>query len=56
MTTKFQVHFHECNLQPDEDSNEDIHVYVCIGTNVTGFGKTDHNVTFCISRNAVLKH
>ena len=23
--------------------------------NVTGFGKTDHNVTFCISRNTVLK-
>ena len=23
---------------------------------VTGFGKTDHNVTFCISRNTVLKH
>ena len=26
------------------------HVYV------TGFGKTDHNVTLCISRNAILKH
>ena len=23
---------------------------------VTGFGKTDHNVTFCISRNTILKH
>ena len=23
---------------------------------VTGLGKTDHNVTFCISRNTVLKH
>ena len=23
---------------------------------VTGFGKTDHNVTFCVSRNTVLKH
>ena len=25
-------------------------------TYVTGFGKSDHNVTFCISRNTVLKH
>ena len=24
--------------------------------NVTGLGKTDHNVTFCIPRNTVLKH
>ena len=23
---------------------------------VTGFMKTDHNVTFCISRNTILKH
>ena len=28
--------------------------YTCIY--VTGFGKTNHNVTFCISRNTVLKY
>ena len=32
-----------------------IYIYIYI-YNVTGFGKTDHIVTFSISRNTVLKH
>ena len=36
----------------DDDSKLIYTIYLY----VTGFGKTDHNVTFCISRNTILKN
>ena len=37
-------------------SNKKWKITFAASSNVTGFMKTDHNVTFCISRNTVLKH
>ena len=39
-----------------EKDDKQVKFYTRLPSFVTGFMKTDHNVTFCISGNTVLKH